>query len=89
MMKAKDGFLLRKLGKEYMVVAIGEASETFNGLIRMNATGAFYWEEIVKGITIEDLVAKTVERYEGIDEAGAREDIETFMKKIEVAIDVI
>lgn len=89
MIKAKEGFLLRKLGKEYMVVAIGEASERFNGLIRMNATGAFYWGEIVKGITLEDLVAKTVERYEDIDEAGAREDIEAFVKIVQVAIDII
>ena len=42
MIKAKKGFLLRRLGDEYMVVAIGEASKNFNGMIRMNETGAFY-----------------------------------------------
>ena len=41
MLKTKKGFLLRKLGTEYMVVAIGEASRSFNGMIRMNETGAF------------------------------------------------
>ena len=41
MLKAKKGFLLRKLGPEYMVVAIGEASKNLNGMIRMNETGAF------------------------------------------------
>ena len=41
MIKAKKGFLLRKLGNEYMVVAIGEAIKNFNGMIRINETGAF------------------------------------------------
>ena len=48
MIKAKKGFLLRRLGDEYMVVAIGEASRNFNGMIRMNETGAFYWKELEK-----------------------------------------
>ena len=48
MIKAKKGFLLRRLGAEYMVVAIGEASRNFNGMIRMNETGAFYWKELEK-----------------------------------------
>ena len=36
MLKTKKGFILRKLASEYMVVAIGEASKNFNGMIRMS-----------------------------------------------------
>ena len=36
MLKTKKGFLLRHLGDEAMVVAIGEASQSFNGVIRLN-----------------------------------------------------
>ena len=43
MLKIKKGFILRKLGTEHMAVAIGEASRNFNGMIRLNETGAFYW----------------------------------------------
>ena len=46
MLKTKKGFLLRRLGDEYMAVAIGEASRHFNGMIRLNETGAFYWKEL-------------------------------------------
>ena len=46
MLKTKKGFLLRRLGDEFMVVAIGEASKSFNGMIRLNDTGAFYWKEL-------------------------------------------
>ena len=34
MLKVKKGFLLRRLGDEFMVVAIGEASKSFNGIDR-------------------------------------------------------
>ena len=63
MIKAKKGFLLRKLGNEYMVVAIGEAIKNFNGMIRINETGAFYWKELEQGTTEEALVGKTLERF--------------------------
>ena len=67
MLKIKKGFILRKLGTEHMAVAIGEASRNFNGMIRLNETGAFYWKELEKGTTKEDLIAKTLEAIEGVN----------------------
>lgn len=86
MLKVKKGFILRKLGTEYMAVAIGEASKNFNGMIRLNGTGAFYWKELEKGTTKEQLVAKTLEEYEGVTEGTVRRDVEEFLKSISVAI---
>ena len=87
MLKAKKGFLLRKLGPEYMVVAIGEASKNFNGMIRMNETGAFYWKELEKGATEDSLVAKTMERFTNVNEETARQDVRAFLQSIDVALD--
>ena len=87
MLKAKKGFLLRKLGTEYMVVAIGEASKSFNGMIRMNETGAFYWKELEKGTTEDELVAKTMERFTDVKEETARQDVHAFLQSISIAID--
>ncbi len=86
MLKAKNGFLLRHLGDEAMVVAIGEASKSFNGMIRLNETGAFYWKELERGTTEQDLIAKTLERYEGVDEAAACHDVHEFIQSISIAI---
>ena len=69
-----------------MVVAIGEASKSFNGMIRLNETGAFYWKELEQGATPEELVAKTLERYEGVDAETARRDVQAFLESIEVAL---
>lgn len=87
MLKAKKGFLLRKLGPEYMVVAIGEASKNFNGMIRMNETGAFYWKELEQGTTEDDLVAKTIERFTDVTEETARQDVQAFLEAIAIAVD--
>ena len=87
MIKAKKGFLLRRLGDEYMVVAIGEASKNFNGMIRMNETGAFYWKELEQGATEDDLVAKTMERFTDVTEETARQDVQAFLEAISIAVD--
>ena len=44
-MKIKDGFMLRKVGGQNVVVAVGKASRDFNGIIRLNDTGRFLWEK--------------------------------------------
>ena len=38
-MKIKNGFMLRKVGAQNVVVAVGEASRSFNGIIRLNDSG--------------------------------------------------
>ena len=87
MLKVKKGFILRKLGTEYMAVALGEASRNFNGMIRLNGTGAFYWKELEKGTTKEDLVSQTLEKYEGVTEETALHDVEEFLDTISVAVE--
>lgn len=87
MLKIKKGFILRKLGTEHMAVAIGEASKEFNGMIRLNETGAMYWKELENGITKDELVAKTLEQYEGVDEETVQRDVEEFLESISVALD--
>ena len=38
-MKIKNGFVLRDVGGQAVVIAVGEASKTFHGMINLNATG--------------------------------------------------
>lgn len=52
-MKLKDGFILRKVGGQNVVVAIGKASLDFNGIIRLNDTGKFLWEQLISAMLDE------------------------------------
>lgn len=87
MMKAKKGFILRRLGQEYMVVPIGEASKNLNGMIRMNETGAFLWKELENGITEEELIGKMLERFEELDEETAHKDLREYLETMEIALE--
>lgn len=87
MLRTKPGFLLRKLGDESVVIAIGEASAQFNGMIRLNETGAFYWEMLTRGASEDQLAAAALEHYSGLDEAAARRDIAEFLSTISFALD--
>lgn len=87
MIKTKKGFVLRNLGTEYIVVAIGEASKNFNGMIRLNKTGAFYWRELEKGTTEEQLVSKTLEHFSNLDEKIVCRDVRDFLNIITMALD--
>ena len=78
-MKIKKGFMLRKTGGMNVVVAVGKASEEFNGMITLNETGAFLWEEISKGADNDTLLKRLLEEYD-TDEAVARAGIDGFLK---------
>ena len=78
-MTIKKGFMLRKTGGMNVVVAVGKASEEFNGMITLNETGAFLWEEISKGADYDTLLKRLLEEYD-TDEAVARAGIDGFLK---------
>ena len=62
-MKIRNGFILRKVGKQFVVAATGEASQNFNGMMRLNEEAAFAFGLLQKGITEEELVTAMVEKY--------------------------
>ena len=59
-MKIKEGFILRKVGIQYVVAATGKASESFNGMMRLNESGAFAFRLLQAGISAEALVQRIV-----------------------------
>lgn len=77
-MKIKEGFVLRTVAKENVVVAIGKASLLLNGIIKLNETGAFLWNIINEGTEEEELVIALQDKY-GITEEQAKEGVENFL----------
>ena len=83
-MKIKDGFMLRKVGWQNIVVALGEASRSFNGMIRLNDTGVFLWEKLKDDVTEEQLLAALTAEY-SVDPAQAKADIAEFLSTLKKA----
>lgn len=83
-MKIKNGFIVRKVGKQYVVAATGEASKNFNGMMRLNEEAAFAFNLLKEDITEEAMVAALMEKY-GSEEAETRADVAYFLSKLREA----
>ena len=83
-MKIKDGFILRKVGIQYVVAATGKASEIFNGMMRLNESGAFAFRLLQEGITMDELVRRIVAEYD-VSEETARGDVNRFLGALKEA----
>lgn len=83
-MRIKEGFLVRTIGTECVVAAVGEQSRHFNGIIRLNGTAKFLWEQMQQETSEEQLVTALVENYE-ISEEQAEADVKKFAAQLKEA----
>lgn len=83
-MKIKEGFMLRNVAGNYVVVAVGEASKNFSGVITLNGSGAFLWEQLTKDVTEEQLLQALLNEYE-VSEEVAKKDVQLFVSKLKEA----
>ncbi len=77
-MKVRDGFVLREVGGQPVVVSVGPASQVFNGMIKLNGTGAFLFEKMQDETTEDALVEALMEKYD-VEEELARNDVKNFV----------
>ena len=80
-MKIKKGFVVRSIAGESVVVALGEASRSFNGIIKLNETGRFLWDLLAEGASSEELHARMMEEYD-VSSDIAKADIEKFVSSL-------
>ena len=75
-MKTIEGFRLRKLGNEYILVGESMALINFNKMITLNETAAFLWEQAEKGeFDAESLCQALCAEYE-VSPEQAKTDVE-------------
>ena len=84
-MKLKQGFVLREVAGQTLVVATGEASKDFHGMIKLNDTGRFIWEQLLAGKSEKEIVDAICAEYDDVDRKYAEEKTAEFLKKIEDA----
>lgn len=79
-MKIKEGFLLRRVAGETVVLPVGGDLE-LNMMITLNTTGTFLWERLQTETDEAALVAALLAEYE-VDEETARTSVAAFLKKL-------
>ncbi len=83
-MKIKDGYMLRCVAGQHIVVPVGEAAQRFNGMITLNGTGAFLWNAMQQDTDRCELVDKLLEEYD-VDAKLAGAGVDSFLRKIREA----
>ncbi len=81
-MRIKNGFVVRKVGGESVVVPVGEMSKNFHGMINLNETGAFLWNFFTSEHSVDEGVQALLGEYD-VEEQIARADVEQFVKNIQ------
>ena len=70
-MRIKKGFVLRDVAGQTMVIATGEASKGFHGMVKLNSTGKDIWQGLTEGLTEAEIAARLTEKYEVEPEKAA------------------
>lgn len=81
----KKGFVAKEIAGQYVVVALGEASKIFNGIIKLNESGKFIWDLLAIGKEKDDIIAALLEEYEGVDRETAEKDLDNFVNVLKGA----
>lgn len=83
-MKIKEGFVLKEIDNNFIVVAIGEAVKTFNGMIQLNETSAFLWKLLESGKEESEMAEEFAKEY-GVSLEIATNDVNEFIQNLKEA----
>lgn len=74
-MKIKEGFVVRKVMGNNVIIATGAQSKKFHGMVKLNDTAAEIWGYLSSEMDVETICKTMLEKYD-VDEALLRADIE-------------
>ena len=81
-MKIKDGFVLRNVIDEYMVMPTGENIAKFEGAVVLNEVSAMLYKLLEKSTSREDLLTAMLNQYD-VDEETASTDLDEILDTFE------
>lgn len=79
-MKLKEGFLLRQVAGQTVVLPVGSDLD-LNMMITLNDTGAYLWEQLQRETDEAALTAALLKEYD-VDEATAQKSVAAFVRKL-------
>lgn len=79
--RIKDGFILKEVADNYVVVPVGENLVDFHVMITLNETGAFLWNLLTEETTSEALAEALASEYQ-ISVETALEDVNDFISTL-------
>ena len=83
-MKLKKDYVLRQVADTWVVLPLGQETVSFNGMLKLNESGALLWKGLENGGGIDALVDILTSEY-AVSGEQARADVEEFVFKLEKA----
>ena len=81
-MKLKYNFIVNQVADKMVAVAVGGDLEAFNGFIKMNDIGAEIFEILKNDVTLEEIIAKMLEKHPEATKEEATETVTEFVEKL-------
>ncbi|MBR0532794.1 MAG: PqqD family protein [Bacteroidales bacterium] len=86
-MRIKEGFTLRSIVGQYVVIGEGIEQVDFNKMITMNDSAAYLWQGVEgKDFTVEDLTKLLTDKYDVAEEKAASDAARIASKWIEAGL---
>lgn len=79
-MKLKDGFIMRTVAGETVVLPTGGVTD-LDMMITLNDTARFLWERLIVGAEVDELVQALLSEYEVTEEVATR-SVNAFIDKL-------
>lgn len=80
-MKIKEGFILKNVMDEWVVMPAGSNIKNFEGAIVLNEVAAFVWRQLEVSVSREDLLCAVLQEYD-TDEKTAGADLDVILGQI-------
>ena len=80
-MKIKEGFVLRNVMDEFIVMPTGDNIAKFDGAVVLNEVSAFIYKLLEAPVSRDDLLIAVLNEYE-VDEATAAADLDALLNKL-------
>lgn len=77
-MKVKSEFILKSVAGQHIVVPIGKEAAKFHGMITLNETGKFLFENLKTKQTLETLIDRLMDTYD-VTKEQATKDVQSFV----------
>lgn len=81
-MKANKNFVLQTIADDYIVVPVGEAAARLQGIIKLNATGAFLWNLLSEKECSEPELIEALKAEFNVEKGAAQADVSKFIRQL-------
>ena len=80
-MKLNPNFVLRQVADTWVILPIGEETLKFDGMIKLNNSGALLWKAMENGKSRNDMADVLTSEYD-VSREQALSDVDSFVEKL-------